>query len=45
MNATAGILYGLLYWKKGIETAMNAHYTSDIWVHSIFIVVFGFSMS
>ena len=29
----AGLLYGWLYWKKGFESAMIAHFSTDIVVH------------
>lgn len=29
----AGLLYGWLYWKKGFESAMVAHFSTDIAVH------------
>lgn len=32
-NAVGGIVFGWLYAKRGIETAMLAHFTGDVWVH------------
>ena len=29
----AGIIYGWLYWKRGLESAMLAHFSTDIAVH------------
>lgn len=36
LNALGGILFGWLYWKKGLEYAMIAHMTGDIMLHVIF---------
>ncbi|THE10014.1 CPBP family intramembrane metalloprotease [Bacillus timonensis] len=36
LNAIPGILFGYLYWKYGIEMAMIAHFTGDIFLHVIF---------
>ncbi|MEE4195586.1 MAG: CPBP family intramembrane glutamic endopeptidase [Anaerolineae bacterium] len=30
---SAGILYGWLYWKRGFESAMVAHFSTDLVVH------------
>ncbi len=30
---SAGILYGWLYWKRGFESAMIAHFSTDLVVH------------
>jgi hypothetical protein len=30
LNTVAGILFGWLFWKKGIESAMVAHFATDI---------------
>lgn len=35
LNAIPGILFGFLYWKYGIEIAMIAHFTGDIFLHVI----------
>ncbi|MFL0195304.1 CPBP family intramembrane glutamic endopeptidase [Clostridium sp. WILCCON 0269] len=35
MNGVLGIIYGWLYWKKGLESAMIAHFSSDIVLHVI----------
>ncbi len=39
LNGISGILFGLLFWKKGFETAMLAHLTSDFLLY-VFIPVF-----
>jgi membrane protease YdiL (CAAX protease family) len=31
-----GILFGWIYWKKGLEAAMVAHFSTDIVLHVIF---------
>jgi membrane protease YdiL (CAAX protease family) len=35
LNGIAGIPFGWLYWKKGLETAMVAHFTTDVVLHVI----------
>lgn len=35
LNGIAGISFGWLYWKKGLETAMVAHFTTDIVLHVV----------
>jgi membrane protease YdiL (CAAX protease family) len=35
LNGIAGIVFGWLYWKKGLESAMIAHFTTDIVLHVI----------
>jgi membrane protease YdiL (CAAX protease family) len=32
---SVGILYGWLYWKRGFDSAMIAHFTTDLVVHVI----------
>ncbi|MEH7383328.1 CPBP family intramembrane glutamic endopeptidase [Bacillus sp. JJ1533] len=36
LNMVPGILFGYLYWRFGIEIAMIAHFTGDIFLHVIF---------
>ncbi|WP_449537385.1 CPBP family intramembrane glutamic endopeptidase [Ferdinandcohnia sp. Marseille-Q9671] len=36
LNTIPGIMFGLLYWKYGIEVAMISHFTGDIFLHVIF---------
>lgn len=36
-----GILYGWLYWKRGLESAMLAHFSTDIAVHVIGALLLG----
>ncbi len=33
LNGVAGIIFGWLYWKKGLESAMISHFTGDIVLH------------
>jgi len=35
LNGIAGIAFGWLYWKKGLESAMIAHFSADIVLHVI----------
>lgn len=33
LNGSLSIIYGYLYWKKGIESAMIAHFSTDVVLH------------
>lgn len=35
LNGIAGIIFGWLYWKKGLESAIIAHFSADIVLHVI----------
>jgi hypothetical protein len=35
LNGVGGIAFGWLYWKKGLESAMIAHFTADIILHIV----------
>ncbi|MDR1096157.1 MAG: CPBP family intramembrane metalloprotease [Spirochaetaceae bacterium] len=35
LNGIGGIIFGWLYWKKGLESAMIAHFSADIVLHII----------
>jgi membrane protease YdiL (CAAX protease family) len=35
LNAIGGIIFGWLYWKKGLESAMIAHFSADIILHVV----------
>jgi len=35
LNGIAGIAFGWLYWKKGLESAIIAHFSADIVLHVI----------
>jgi membrane protease YdiL (CAAX protease family) len=32
LNGIAGVVFGVLFWKKGLESAMIAHFTADIFL-------------
>ncbi len=36
LNGIAGIIFGWLYWKKGLESAMISHFSADIVLQVIF---------
>ena len=36
LNGLGGIAFGYLYWKRGLESAMIAHYSADIVLHVLF---------
>ncbi len=40
LNSIAGITFGWLYWKKGLESAMISHFTTDIVLHVIMPLLF-----
>lgn len=33
LNGVGGVIFGWLYWKKGLESAMIAHFSADIVLH------------
>ncbi len=35
LNSIGGIVFGYLYWKHGLEYAMLAHFTADIFIQTI----------
>jgi membrane protease YdiL (CAAX protease family) len=35
LNGVGGIIFGWLYWKKGLESAMIAHFSADIVLHIV----------
>ncbi|GAB6393044.1 MAG: CPBP family intramembrane metalloprotease/isoprenylcysteine carboxylmethyltransferase [Treponematales bacterium] len=35
LNGVLGVAFGFLYWKKGLESAMIAHFSADIVLHVI----------
>ncbi len=35
LNGVLGVIYGRLYWKRGLESAMIAHFSSDIVLHVV----------
>ena len=42
LNGIAGVAFGWLYWKKGLESAMIAHFSADIILHVLWpaVVIF-----
>ncbi len=36
LNGIGGVVFGWLYWKKGLESSMIAHFTTDITLHVLF---------
>ncbi len=37
LNGIAGLAFGYLYWKRGLESAMLAHFSTDILLHVIVV--------
>ena len=35
-NAVAGLVFGWLFRKRGLESAMLAHASADVWLHAVF---------
>lgn len=33
LNGSLSVIYGLLYWKRGLEAAMTAHFSTDLVLH------------
>jgi membrane protease YdiL (CAAX protease family) len=33
LNGIAGVAFGVLYWRNGLEAAMLAHFGSDVVLH------------
>jgi membrane protease YdiL (CAAX protease family) len=33
LNALVGVVCGWLYWKRGLESAMLAHFSADLVLH------------
>jgi membrane protease YdiL (CAAX protease family) len=42
LNGIGGIIFGWLYWKKGLESAMVAHFSTDIVLHIITPLIVSF---
>jgi membrane protease YdiL (CAAX protease family) len=40
LNGIGGIVFGWLFWKKGLESAMIAHFTADIFLLTILPLLF-----
>ena len=39
LNGLAGVVFGWLYWKRGLESAIVAHFCTDIILHVLFPLV------
>jgi membrane protease YdiL (CAAX protease family) len=35
LNGIGGVIFGWLYWKKGLESAMIAHFSADVVLHIV----------
>ncbi len=40
LNGIGGVVFGWLYWKKGLESAMIAHFSADIILHVLLPLLF-----
>jgi hypothetical protein len=40
LNGIGGVVFGWLFWKKGLESAMIAHFTADIFLLTILPTIF-----
>lgn len=40
LNGIGGIIFGWLFWKKGLESAMLAHFTADIFLLTLLPLLF-----
>lgn len=40
LNGVGGIIFGWLFWKKGLESAIIAHFTTDIFLLTLLPLVF-----
>jgi membrane protease YdiL (CAAX protease family) len=41
LNGLGGLLFGWLYWKRGLESAMLAHFSTDLVLHFFAPLAFG----
>ena len=41
LNGIGGVVFGHLYWRRGLEAAMLAHFSADIVLHVLTPLVFG----
>ena len=39
LNGLGGIVFGWLYWRRGLESAMVSHFTTDVVLHVILAAV------
>lgn len=40
LNSIPGAIFGWLYWKKGLESAMMAHFGADVMLHALLVPLF-----
>lgn len=41
LNGIGGVVFGWLFWKEGLESAMIAHFTADIFLLTLFPLLIG----
>ena len=41
LNGIGGVIFGWLYWKRGLEAAMVSHFSTDIVLHVLFASIAG----
>ena len=41
LNGIGGVIFGWLYWRRGLEAAMLAHFSADIVLHVLFASIIG----
>jgi membrane protease YdiL (CAAX protease family) len=39
LNGLGGVVFGWLYWTRGLESAMVAHFSTDIVLHVLFVMI------
>jgi membrane protease YdiL (CAAX protease family) len=44
LNSIGGIIFGWLYWKNGLESAMISHFSADIVLHALLPLLLTFSI-
>jgi hypothetical protein len=40
LNLIPGILFGALFWKRGLLAAMTAHFSADVLMHGMLPLLF-----
>jgi membrane protease YdiL (CAAX protease family) len=40
LNGIAGVAFGWLYWKRGLEASMMAHFSADIMLHVVLFTIY-----
>lgn len=41
LNGIGGVIFGWLYWKRGLEAAMVSHFSTDIVLHVLLALIIG----